>query len=107
MRRRPPSATRTDALLPYTTLFRSANAARRGLIDQAGVAVARLIDGRQHVFATLDDVVRIAVAALGDIGVVVRSRLRHRRSVADPALGDIGLAGVTGDRKSTRLNSSH
>src|SRR3546814_18641022 len=34
MSRRPPSSTRTDTRFPYTTLFRSAETARRGLAVQ-------------------------------------------------------------------------
>src|SRR3546814_18731622 len=33
MIRRPPRSTRTDTLVPYTTLFRSREADRRGLLD--------------------------------------------------------------------------
>src|SRR3546814_1758415 len=62
MRRRPPRATRTDTLFPYTTLFRSARRQR-------------------HLIADL------------------RLRLGHERP-------HIAAADV-GDRKSTRLNSSH
>src|SRR3546814_6784880 len=38
MKRRPPRSTRTDTLLPYTTLFRSAGTAG---VDQAGKVLAR------------------------------------------------------------------
>src|SRR3546814_7513379 len=39
MRRRPPRATRTDTLFPYTTLFRSTAEATRALIDAGADAV--------------------------------------------------------------------
>src|SRR3546814_4228630 len=48
MRRRPPRSTRTDTLLPYTTLFRSGQQA----LDQAGRAIAileGLLGGRDYV----------------------------------------------------------
>src|SRR3546814_1040172 len=40
MRRRPPRSTRTDTLLPYTTLFRSPDPGRRGARRAAGAAGA-------------------------------------------------------------------
>src|SRR3546814_14987017 len=89
MIRRPPRATRTDTLFPYTTLFRS------GQVDPDR---DRLLAGEQ------------------DLGR--RARVRHRPARA-PRPGDApDRAGAAGtelqhvreaarDRKSTRLNSSH
>src|SRR3546814_11263143 len=59
MLRRPPRSTRNDTLLPYTTLFRSAdyiaggerNALVQGIID----ASVRLADKSRQPFATLFD----------------------------------------------------
>src|SRR2546430_5010888 len=78
MIRRPPRS----PLFPYTTLFRSVAAAR------AGVGEARARDG--------DEFPRVRVGAVGTEG-----EFEHPvgRAVADLAVG--------GDRKSTRLNSSH
>src|SRR3546814_7326926 len=42
MRRRHPRSTRTDTLFPYTTLFRSTHAWRKGLFEQAGRLVVDL-----------------------------------------------------------------
>src|SRR3546814_15626334 len=89
MIRRPPRATRTDTLFPYTTLFRAVvraledvravriaglfdidrridrtDAAGRGLVDKAAVAIARLEDRRRHCFAVLADVGRVAITPL-------------------------------------------
>src|SRR3546814_4638283 len=46
MIRRPPRATRTDTLFPYTTLFRSAAADRRRKPDRRGRADGDLAHGR-------------------------------------------------------------
>src|SRR3546814_20197873 len=87
MIRPPPRSTRTDTLFPYTTLFRSdiGGGAAGGI---AGLAQGKHFGMRfagslmpalaQHLFAT-------------------------RNHAADHRIG----AGGEGDRKSTRLNSSH
>src|SRR5256885_11055222 len=72
MIRRPPRST----LFPYTTLFRSGEAAARGVSDSGG----RIQQGHGK-------------AVPGD-----RYRATHSRW---------GSAALRGDRKSTRLNSSH
>src|SRR3712207_7353617 len=81
MIRRPPRST----LFPYTTLFRS--------LELLGHRVER---DRLHLALE---------AVLVDGHVVVALTRRHRapRVVGARALGRLGL----GDRKSTRLNSSH
>src|SRR3546814_21090412 len=84
MIRRPPRSTRTDTLFPYTTLFRS----RRG--DREGGDVARL-ETRQLLDRPLD-ILRPVILAVDD---------DHVLGAAD----DIDV--TVGDRKSTRLNSSH
>src|SRR3546814_17671182 len=100
MSRRPPRSTRTDTLVPYTTLFRSAN---RYITGQYQVRVPGQPDK--------------AVLPLGfcrecgqEYLVVARtargaSHAYVPRHDSDASGGDA----VTGylDRKSTRLNSSH
>src|SRR3546814_18085670 len=79
MNRPPPRSTRTDTLFPYTTLFRSAaGAAQRSLLLPARVGRG-VRPGREH------------------------PRPRHR---AHRQAGR-GTETGGGDRKSTRLNSSH
>src|SRR3546814_17584337 len=80
MRRRPPRSTRTDTLFPYTTLFRSAALGPRADAG-SGSPRSRLV-------------------------------LTARKSIlfADHPPGCSGRDGgaaFAGDRKSTRLNSSH
>src|SRR5687768_18003510 len=71
---------RIPPLFPYTTLFRSVDAFTLALL-------------RAHV----------AELALEHAGLRV---LRLRRRFGDPEVDDLHLA-LVGDRKSTRLNSSH
>src|SRR3546814_18302004 len=100
MIRRPPRSTRTDTLVPYTTLFRAPHrhpgkvhggdeadvadtqpAAGAG----AGIAGGEVEAGRAHVVAGL------------------AGFLHDNRTLARGAVTGLGVL----DRKSTRLNSSH
>src|SRR3546814_14403785 len=78
MIRRPPRSTRTDTLFPYTTLFRSRQRARHGRRGLGAGARARGAD---------------RVAAPAARAAIARRRARREAE--------------RGDRKSTRLNSSH
>src|SRR3546814_9981786 len=122
MIRRPPRSTRTDTLFPYTTLFRSGLAFYEHRHDDGDVGKMRA--------AVIGCVERIGVAApdaarvLGSLAEDGAHAFAHRaevdghvrrvgdgaaRAVEDRA-GEIEpLADVDrrGDRKSTRLNSSH
>src|SRR3546814_12610226 len=83
MIRRPPRATRTDTLFPYTTLFRSQGRdlyARLGSLDQ---------DRAGHL-----------------VGPVAHHHLPRRGDVARHARAR-SVSSTCVDRKSTRLNSSH
>src|SRR5688572_31330021 len=87
MRRRPPRST----LFPYTTLFRS-----------FGEAAVR---GAAH-----DDPPWLELAAqLRALHLLARTSPAHSPAgaVADRAERLVHCAGTAGDRKSTRLNSSH
>src|SRR3546814_19117997 len=105
MRRRPPRATRTDTLVPYTTVFRSISGTVR--LDD-------LIDGIWQVHDDELEQLASAVVAADHLGDLADHLVGHfvdqaRRSGA--SWTDIGRSmGVTkqaADRKSTRLNSSH
>src|SRR3546814_18499070 len=104
MIRRPPRATRTDTLFPYTTLFRSP-----GSFHSAGFSASAFSSSRRRAAAStskmppqqdqrLTDLVghRLNFGAHGGFLATVRLSL--------PARGrqETGI-----DRKSTRLNSSH
>src|SRR3546814_9665824 len=115
MIRRPPRSTRTDPLVPYTTLFRSQIASRQHAAIGAGVALAvhQIEIGGAALGAAGDDTVGNA----GDGGVEVSHNLKTVRPelvegpffLATPIKGlpfdKLRANGV--DRKSTRLNSSH
>src|SRR3546814_18803761 len=93
--RRPPRATRTDTLFPYTTLFRSR-------FDQVGRPTSwKLISGIYGT-STINSVLgsmalRIAVENIEDESDVAGLMARMATASKEPGL----------DRKSTRLNSSH
>src|SRR3546814_19083309 len=89
MIRRPPRSTRTDTLFPNTTRFRSAVAAAAGGVAAAGA-------GRQAERAGRGG----GGTGSGAGGAPGRVAAAPDRRV-HPAVGRVG------DRKSTRLNSSH
>src|SRR3712207_7759003 len=78
MIRRPPRST----LFPYTTLFRSAGDDERALVLEPGLREQLVLAGR---------VDRGVVGEVPDVGDVLHQLHAH----------------AAGDRKSTRLNSSH
>src|SRR3546814_20865343 len=111
MIRLPPRSTRTDTLFPDTTLFRSqielriAEAERSGaqelLLGGAGIAQLQMNPAEQE-------------AGLGIVGIALQSIFQldpGSRQVAllEKLLRALEKAGGMngGDRKSTRLNSSH
>src|SRR3546814_1164320 len=105
MIRRPPVSTRTNTLFPYTTLFRS-------VLDGFGaIWPSRMsLDG-----ANLGDVWRHRGIVSGDLtsGLVPFHKLSQWLTYSlveifeDAGIVVTGLDDLTGDRKSTRLNSSH
>src|SRR3546814_7227669 len=133
MVRRPPRSTRTDALFPYTTLFRSGEAVRGGaefdLVGRLALEQPREVGGEVHRLA-LGEVeqdrryvaaVRAEVDAIDDVRLVFARRKPRRLAVGGDfgqridrrAAGVLILGGIgvnrdeQVDRKSTRLNSSH
>src|SRR3546814_12040027 len=84
MIRRPPRSTRTDTLFPYTTLFRSVGVL--WTLARAGVPVPG---------------VDLVVDSSVPLGAGLSSSAALECAVGAAVLG------LLGDRKSTRLNSSH
>src|SRR2546422_8300061 len=89
MIRRPPRST----LFPYTTLFRSLELLIRGLVTNPGLVAGEPVE---HALTDLDRL------GLGD---QLKKFLPERRFEMRQEL--LSLFGKLGDRKSTRLNSSH
>src|SRR3546814_6865023 len=102
MIRRPPRSTRTDTLFPYTTLFRSLELV--GKLDLLGDGDAVLGDARRAERLVEDDVAALrAQGHLHRIGENVDAVQHPRAGVG----GKSDFLRSHGDRKSTRLNSSH
>src|SRR3546814_4685207 len=100
MIRRPPRSTRTDTLFPYTTLFRSV------LREQNTQAAAGSMGGQP---ATEDVAFTYGVTTLGRLSDPEQFREIIVRANPDGSalrLKDVARIEL-GDRKSTRLNSSH
>src|SRR3546814_3573382 len=97
MIRRPPRSTRTDTLFPYTTLFRS----ERKLFGRHAMRA-------EHLQRRAIGFLRIAFL---ELAILVRPALtigNHAVAFALPERIDReDVRIVLGDRKSTRLNSSH
>src|SRR3546814_17819230 len=107
MIRRPPRSTRTDTLVPYTTLFRSALGVGAGAGFAAGMARVRqgaqdgvgIVDRRRH------QGLCFAAGKAEHDALVARALVLVAGGI--DAEGDVARLGVDVDRKSTRLNSSH
>src|SRR3546814_11971675 len=97
MIRRPPRATRTDTLFPYTTLFRSVHAGRDHVLRD--VEAERLVRLQER------SAERDVAGQADGVGPAVDGGLQLRRQVG--RAGGSGDHLVLQDRKSTRLNSSH
>src|SRR3546814_19288035 len=98
MIRRPPRSTRTDTLFPYTTLFRSPGV---GNCPKAMRVSGCVMSCLQHAQVTRGDGAKVdhvdgEVFTLKDL----QDYATGRRDVQDARV-------EIGDRKSTRLNSSH
>src|SRR3546814_4204498 len=123
MIRPPPRSTRTDTLFPYTTLFRSAALPPAAPVRWLAELRARTVGegGRlgDHGQASSQRGRRLLADAglrdrnglVSDLSVRLLSGRgkedHHLRSQSAPARGPHArLCGGTGDRKSTRLNSS-
>src|SRR3546814_1408693 len=123
MIRRPPRSTRTDTLFPYTTLFRSPLTAFVDVIfgvfqlveDEIQLCGTREIPDRKHRAQGLLKPRDIAVGRprAKELLVALALHLDQVRQlhnfvdVADTLADALPRRPVAGDRKRTRLNSSH
>src|SRR3546814_18023676 len=101
MLRRPPRSTRTDTLFPYTTRFRSRRGVERLRVGVGDDEIDALDARRDHVCDGI--AARAADADHRD----ARLQLVDLRRANIDAHQIVSLQRRTGDRKSTRLNSSH
>src|SRR3546814_12801904 len=101
---RPPRSTRTDTLVPYTTLFRS------GVTGSLGPALRHLHGLLAAHAAGWDDIVKIGRTHLQDATPLTLGQefSGYARQLEDGiARVEAVLPRLCRDRKSTRLNSSH
>src|SRR3546814_16472352 len=105
MIRRPPRSTRTDTRFPYTTLFRSAEAARQadareeggaGRAD-IGVGGAQALLGAEHIRPAYQHIGRHRRA---DPLIDLREKRYRRRKILRKRAADQHTQGVARDRKS-------
>src|SRR3546814_1108728 len=114
MRRRPPRSTRTDTLIPYTTLFRSPQSLLKRVKACCAALRPALMAAAHQQFAVQ---YRRYIDRGDDFGetcrnIVARARIEPRLTAGmDDLHADavpFPLGGIVRqDRKSTRLNSSH
>src|SRR3546814_9933521 len=115
MIRPPPRSTRTDTLFPYTTLFRSHSKRADALIGQ----LREILQAYQVEGTDTQRVDAIEGVLIADIGLLMAECDEHMayagRNYLPFLLGPYGTLRpllfncleIMGDRKSTRLNSSH
>src|SRR3546814_14976966 len=117
MIRRPPRSTRTDTLFPYTTLFRSvlpfrADGAPTPYVASRDAAVAAGAPGRIRC-RSAQPRLEIFIAETADflqfVALAVPQPDRRQRDAVEAIGLDHRIMRLVeeGDRKSTRLNSSH
>src|SRR3546814_20440130 len=109
MIRLPPSATRTDPLFPYTSLFRSPRHHPRDLgaglvfdeelLREAEALLARYRQAGKRIVT--------AESCTGGLIAACLTEIAGSSDVVDRGFVTYSNAAKTEDRKSTRLNSSH
>src|SRR3546814_1380318 len=98
MIRRPPRSTRTDTLFPYTTLFRNGRTANVGRHENVGQGEISRVEARLPI--------KYVQSRGGDPPIC--QCLDQRVVIDEITTPDVYQdQGWAGDRKSTRLNSSH
>src|SRR3546814_13476892 len=101
MTRPPQVSTRTDTICPYSTLFRSQQVQDKHELALRSKDLAELVH-------TIKSVQRCTVAAIFGSGLLIVAAILYGLEAGGPRLLSIPAAAwIAGDRKSTRLNSSH
>src|SRR3546814_11961159 len=101
MIRRPPRSTRTDTLLPYSTLFRSLPEGVRYFREKMGLKAAQSKALLKEHIRLCYDICHVAVSYEN------HAPLLKKLSERGIQIGKIQVSAALKDRKSTRLNSSH
>src|SRR3546814_19183080 len=114
MIRRPPRATRTDTLFPYTTLFRSPRVTMRTAYVLSAPEKRQPMKGNvmKHKMTEADIAAQIAqLVDMPDTDIdtadIPEAPIENWALAKRPGLYKPRKKPVTLDRKSTRLNSSH
>src|SRR3546814_1998623 len=133
MSRRPPRATHTDTLVPYTPHFRCASGAALAEVESKDPIKLTLHDWTGQLITTklmgsvlqkagynveyvqADYIAQFAGLKTGDLHVAMEMWETTGREAMDEAtatgnvenIGETGMQAIEEDRKSTRLNSSH
>src|SRR3546814_13647067 len=97
MIRRPPRSTRTDTLFPYTTLFRSPG-------DQMLIDIYGKSEEDHTLSVSPEGTINIPYIGIVSVGGMTMEQAAAR---IESSLATVYSAIRSGDRKSTRLNSSH
>src|SRR3546814_19884473 len=114
MIRRPPRATRTDTLLPYTTLFRSGKEITVCVLEKGSEVGAHLLSGAVLEPRALNELIPDWQEKGAPLNAPVSEEkfllLSEKGSISMPVWmlpAQMHNHGNYVDRKSTRLNSSH
>src|SRR3546814_11847141 len=123
MLRRPPRSTRTDTLFPYTTLFRAEGFQKSGIKPELKVMEVLPVlppdlrplvplDGGRFATSDLNDLYRRVINRNNRLKRLLELKapdiiLRNEKRMLQESVDSLLDNGRRGDRKSTRLNSSH
>src|SRR3546814_1705290 len=112
MIRRPPRSTRTDTLFPYTTLFRSEGVTPDQIAALTDWQASDLFDNRECAALHLADDLALGFGASETTMARLQQVFSNSECVELLVKGSFycGVARIinsAGDRKSTRLKSSH
>src|SRR3546814_8007243 len=110
---RPPRSTRTDTLFPYTTRFRSIAGFFLGVVEDLIMRAMDIMLALPSlllaivIVAILGPSLTNAIMAVAIVALPHYVRLSRASVISERTKEYVTASQVSGDRKSTRLNSSH